>query len=62
MVWWKDNLEKQDRCDITLIELKNNILQYDNKNIIKQSKLNEIYQREHYKKLFEYEELYKGKE
>jgi len=51
MIWWKDNLEKQDKCNITLKELISNILRYENKNIIKQSKLNELYQKENIQKL-----------
>lgn len=57
MIWWKDNLEKQDRCDINMNELISNILEYKNCVIIKQSTLNNLYQKENIQKLIEKYEL-----
>lgn len=57
MIWWKDNLEKQDRCDIDIKELFSNILNYKNCLIIKQSVLNDLYQKENIQKIIEKYEL-----
>lgn len=46
MIWYKDNLIKQDKCDISLNELLENIKNYDNEIIIKHSSLNKLYQKE----------------
>ena len=56
-----DNLEKQDKCNISLIELLENIKKYDNKNIIKHSSINKLYQKENILKLIEKIKSYDSK-
>lgn len=51
MMWWKDNIKKQDRCDITLNELLNNILIFSENIIIKTSFLNDLYQKNKIEKI-----------
>lgn len=46
MIWYMDNLVKQDRCDITIEMLIENIKNYDNDVIIKHSSLNNLYKKE----------------
>jgi len=53
MIWYMDNLKKQDKCDISLKQLLENIKKYNNKNIIKHTSLNELYQKENMLKLIE---------
>lgn len=51
VMWWQDNMKKQDKCDITLCDLIKDVLNYDNKNIMKSSILNELYQQENLEKI-----------
>jgi len=53
MIWYMDNLIKQDRCDISLTELLENIKNYNNSVIVKHSSLNTLYQKENLLKLIE---------
>jgi len=53
MIWYMDNLIKQDRCDITLDILIENIKNYEDSIIIKHSSLNKLYQRENLLKIIE---------
>jgi len=53
MIWCMDNLVKQDRCDISLNELLENIKNYNNNIIVKHSSLNILYQKENILKLIE---------
>lgn len=46
MVWWEDNLKKQDTCEITHEELLKGIILYKNKIVVKHSILQEIYNKE----------------
>lgn len=43
MIWYKDNLTKQDKCEITLEELLFNIINYENDVIIEKSTLSNTY-------------------
>lgn len=53
MIWYMENLEKQDRCDITLEKLIENIKNYNNENIIKHYSINKLYQKDNMLKLIE---------
>ena len=53
MIWWKDNLKKQDICEISLETLCINIINYEHNIIIKHSTLNEIYNNDNMKKISE---------
>lgn len=46
MIWWYDNISKQDTCSITLNELLTNIINYEHNVEIKHSTLNESYKKE----------------
>jgi len=52
-MWYKDNLKKQDNCDITIVELLENIKNYKYKIEIKHSKLNELYSKVNLIKIIE---------
>lgn len=53
MMWWEDNLKKQDNCDITIIKLFENIKKYKYGIEVKHSSLNDIYNKENLFKIIE---------